>query len=364
MTSAASSLSPKFWLKPVFLATCLCACTTARDHETRHRAVVTMSSRFEWGVQHYEAGNYPKAVQAFEELRKEGASVPGYDLIDFYVGMSNYHLKRYPEAANELESFVRIGAQHEENQDARVTLLLVYEKLSRWKDIASLAAESDKLTLFQNNRALVKLVWARALREQGELMGAKAALDEALPFLDKVGSEEGGQPFFADPDQDLWGRFYFTSLLVRESNCALLVPKDVAPPPKPRKDKKPPGKSRPKLLYAPWLEARVDCQRKAITDASQELFPLDGPWTEPAVAALMQGSDAIGEQVRAFEKKEAGGLERNRALQKLARENLYRLLATIEEQMKDFKKRDLSDAPLESLRKQIDRLLVAISQPS
>jgi hypothetical protein len=361
MTYPASSLSPKSWLSLLIFTALLCGCVSARDYETRHRAVNTVSSRFEWGVQHFESGDYPKAIATFESLRKDGASVPGYDLIDYYVGMSHFHLREFDHCTTELEAFVRAGTKHEEEQDARVALLLTYEKLFRWKEIASLASESDGLTLFQNNRALVKLLWARALREQGELGGAKATLDETLPYLDKVG-DENGQPFYADPD--LWGRYHFTVLLVRESNCALLEPKNVAPPPKPRKDNKPSLKPKPKRLYRSWLEARIDCQRKAITEASEELFPLESGWTEPTVATLLQATGALADEVIRFEKEEASVLERSHALQKVARENFYRLLATIEEQIKIFKKRELSNTPLELLRKQVDRLLVAISRPS
>jgi hypothetical protein len=176
--------------------------------------------------------------------------------------------------------------------------------------------------------------------------------------------DDGGQQFFADPDQDLWGRFHFTQVLVQESDCALLHPKDVTPPGKPRKDKKAPLKVKAKRLYAPWLEARVDCQRKAISLAAESLFPLESSWTEMAVTALAQGNASLAEEVRGYLHDEAAVLDHERTLQKTARENFYRLLATVEEHMKDFKKRELSDAPLESLRKQLDRLIVAISQPS
>jgi len=104
--------------------------------------------------------------------------------------------------------------------------------------------------------------------------------------------------------------------------------------------------------------------RKAITAASEDLFPQDSTWSETAVASLMQGNSDFGDRIQSFLKDESGSLDRYRALQKTARENLYRLLATIEGQMKNFKDRALNEAPLEQLRKQIDRLLVAISTPS
>ncbi|MGZ3705796.1 MAG: tetratricopeptide repeat protein, partial [Bdellovibrionota bacterium] len=308
MTFPASSPSRKFFRSLALTAiVALTACAGTEDRESHHRPVSLSASKFEWAVQHYEAGEYSRAITSFEALRKDGASVPNYDLISFYLGMSHFRLGHSETAAQELEAYIRTGATGQESQDARIALLLTYEKLSRWKDMASLAMESDKLTLFQNNRALLKLVWARALREQGELMGAKTALEEALPYLDKVGSEDGAQAYFADPDQDLWGRYHFTSLLVAETECASLLPKELAvvPAAKAAKGKKQPApKKKPariaKRLYAPWLEARTDCLRKAITAASEDLFPQDSPWSEPAVASLMQGNGDFGDRIQAF----------------------------------------------------------------
>jgi tetratricopeptide (TPR) repeat protein len=352
---------PKFFLSFLLL---LQACSHVDDVETKRRRADDNSSRFEWAVQHYEAGNYEKAIKSFEALRKEIPNVREYDLIPFYLGMSHYRLKHPDRAAPELEAFVRASTARQENQDARITLLLSYEKLGRWRDAASLAMETDKLTLFQYNRALLKLVWARALREQGELLGAKAALEEAQPFLDKVGDDDGGPAFFSDPDQDLWGRFHYTSILVQETECARLVPNEIGgSPSRVAKDGKKIPKRPGKRLYAPWLEAVVDCHRKSVTKASDELFERESPWSEPALEAIAGGISDLGEKTLTYLKEETSRLERRRALQGDARENLYRLLATIEEKLKKFKNQELNSQPLESLRKQVDRLLVQVSSP-
>jgi hypothetical protein len=368
MTFPASLRSPIFSLSLAALCL-LAACSHGLDTEAKHRKPDPNSSRFEWAVQHYEAGDFEKAIKSFEALRKEGAEIPDFDLVPFYLGMSHYKLGHFETAAQELEGFVQGASKREESQDARITLLLTLEKLGRWKDTAALAMESDKLTLFQYNRALLKLIWARSLRELGEILGAKAELEEAQPFLDKATSDEAVQPFFADPDQDLWGRSHFTSILVTESECLKLEPRDLAHrEPAPEK----PGKKSaakklkavaPNRLYAPWLEAVTDCQRKASTEAADELFERESPWGPLAAAAISNSITIFGNRITGYLKEEASRLPRRRALQKDARENLYRLLALFEEKLKFFKNRELNEAPLEPLRKQVDRLLVEISSP-
>jgi len=335
---------------------------------TEHvRVKHNVSGQFEWAVQHYEAGEYKEAVKNFERLRKEGAEVPDYDLVSFYVGMSLYHLGRFDDAARELESFLRSNTTRQEGQDARLSLLLTYERLGRWKDIATLASETDKLTLFQNNRALLKLVWARALREQGEIKGAKAVLSDALPYLDKMGSSDrSANPFYADPDQDLWGRYHFTEVLVEEVECNKLGPKEIMGS---TKIKSADGatkikKMRMHRLYNPWLEGVTDCFRKAVTLASNEIFAFESPWSAPAEQSLSQGIDVFANKIQTFLKEESGVLNNHRALQKASSEHLYRLLGTLDERLKFFKDRGVNSVHLESLRKQLDRLLVSLSRPS
>jgi len=309
----------------------------------------SISSQFEWAVQSYEAGSYSEAIERFEKLRKEGAEVPEYDLILFYLGMSHHKTGENLKAAGELEAFLKAGQQRQESQDARISLLLCYERLSRWKDSASLAAETDKLTLFQYNRALLKLLWARALAEQGEIQGAKVVLEDAVAYLDKVGGDDKAIPFYANPDEDLWGRYHFSSVLMAARTCPSTQPKVI---------------NKKKTLYVPWLESVTDCLRTALTHASQELFVKDNAWSEKAGAELHSAVEAFGLKIQANVKKEEASLAGRQALQKSAAENLYRLLGTMDEHLKIFKNRGVGSPSLESLRKQLDRLLMAISSPS
>jgi tetratricopeptide (TPR) repeat protein len=365
MTFPAFSRSPRIFLSLLAFGCVLVSCATTDDTETKHHRPDRNSNRFEWAVQHYEAGDYSDAIHSFESLTQEGSSLPEYDLLSFYIGMSQFKLAHYPEASKELEAFLRSNAERQEIQQARIALLLSYEKLERWEAAASLAAETDKLTLFQDNRAILKLVWARALREQGELLGAKAELEEAQPFLDKVEGENGSQPFYADPDQDLWGRYHFTALLLQVSDCSRLTPKEIAKPApaSKKKSKKKIKPASPKRIYQPWLEGVTDCYRKAVTQASDEIFNIDTPWSTQARSVLASALSDLGSKIEMYLKDEAKALDRHRALEIAARENLYRLLNVIESKMKDFKNQNLSTESLETLRKIVDPLLAKISSP-
>ncbi len=307
-----------------------------------------ISNKFEWAIQYYEAGAYKEALKNFQKLRNKGTEVSGFDLIPFYVGMSEFHLGQFEGAAQELEAFLRENTQRQENQDARISLLLTYEKLARWQNVSSLAAETDKLTLFQNNRALLKLIWARALREQGEILGAKAVLHDSTPYLDKIGADDR-PPLYSEPDQDLWGRYHFISTLIEETECNKSSPME--------------AKAK-KKLYAPWLESVTDCFRNAIQSASSELFSRESPWSAMAGESLSRGIASFAKKVDASLQQEKSSLNHYRALQKNSREQFYRLLSTVDENLKIFKDRGVAPAPLEPLRKQIENLLVSISRPS
>lgn len=314
----------------------------------RKRASRSLSGQFEWAVQYYEAGSYQEAVKRLEALKKEGARVPEFHLIEFYLGMCHYRLGELPKAVAELKEFLRSGNQAAPSQEARITLLLAYEKLGLWKESASLSAETHKLTLFHYNRGLLHLLWARALTEQGEILGAKAALDESMAFLDKMGEGEPASTFFSHPDQDLWGRFHFTQVLLETKECGLTEPKEVL---------------KKKRLYEPWMDSVTDCLRSAISHASKELFAKESQWGETAENALVQAIESFANKIRGHLKREASVIERHRALNKTTRESYYRLLGTVDEHLKSFKNQGLNALALERMRKQIDRLLVGVSGP-
>jgi hypothetical protein len=356
-TSKASSPSRNYWPEALLLCSLLAlsSCSSSTEEVMvggkPRRVKVSVSSQFEWAVQSYEAGAYEEAVSRFEKLRKDGAEVPDYDLVAYYLGMSRYRLNEFEAAKAELESFLRAQPSRQESQEARLALLLSLEKLKLWKESTALAAETDKLTLFQYNRALLKLLWARALQEQGELQGAKAVLDDSAAYLDKEGKDEGRAiPYYSNPEQDLWGRYHFTAVLLKTRSCGRLPPKET-------------GKAKQRL-YGPWLESEIDCLRAAVDTASEELFVRESSWGNETEKDLSLAIDAFASKVLGFLSGEAKQLDRHRALQKAARENFYRLLGTLDDHLKNFKNRGINTSSLETLRKQVDRLLVAISRPS
>lgn len=306
--------------------------------------------QFEWAVQSYEAGEYLRAIQQFRVLEKAGSKLADYEMVPFYIGMSYFQLGRNKEAATHLERFLQLDGSRREAQDARLALLLIYERLREWSRLLGLAVETEGKTLFQNNRALTKLVWARALIETGELLGARTQLKDAAQYLDLSGGEDRNT--LTEAEKDVWGRYHFTSLLVLERECAAMDPKEVGD-----------GKKK-RLLYTNWLEALADCVKSSIVEASSELFLKDSAWSNLGFSALEREVDGMATKIRAHLKTEGKVISRRQALEKNVRQSLYRILSELDKQIKSFKDRELNSQYLESIRKKIDLLLVSLSSPS
>ena len=335
MTFPAFSLSPKFsldrllWI-PLFLL--FVSCSHWEEDDSRKTQTTGRASRFEWGVQYYESGEYSKAIKSFAALRQEGPSQPDFDLFPYYLGLSHFHLGQYQEAALELENFLRITQKKQDRQDALIALLLAYEQLNRWKDASTLSAETDKLTLYHNNRAMLNMVWARALSEQGELVGAKATLEESLPFLEQLSAENNERPLYSNPEEDLWGRYHFTSILLKGAECREIEPRTLEEAAKKSIGKK--GKAKaPRRLYRAWLESRTDCLLKMTSLAGDEVFPHESSWATSTEKAILGGISQFESRIKDFLRAEAPSLDRHRELEKETRENLYRLLNGIELQI-------------------------------
>jgi tetratricopeptide (TPR) repeat protein len=324
--------------------------TTAAESVTREKIRARgVSSQFEWAVQNYEAGNYDRAISQFRSLMARGSTVPSFELIPFYLGMSLFQKGDYHDAIPYLESFLKSATERREGQEARIALLSIFERLGRWESVLGMAAETDKLSLFQDHRAFLKLVWARALQEKGEARGARAVLKDASQYLDGYGAGKSRGPSL---DGDLWGRFHFTSLLVEISRCASTSPKEIGS-----------GNSR-RRLYEPWLDATVDCYRQAVDKLVQDLLRRESPWSEAAVLRLDGSLEALGQKLQGYLKQEVGRLERRRALEGLSRRQLYRLLGKLDESEKSLKNQTIIERPLSPLRKRIDLLLVSLSATS
>lgn len=351
------------WTKAALaaLAASACACTSVQKvmypatdgkpetvlEERRQEKLI--SSQFEWAVQNYEAGQYDKAIAEFKRLLTQGAEVPSFELVPFYLGMSYYRTKRDAEAAQYLESFLRKNGPISEQQEARLTLLLTYERQGAWDKLLALASETDKLNLFQENRALLRLLWARALVAKGELKGARAVLKESEPFLDVIESTDGY--LHPEPNADLVGRKSYTSVLLKTAECERRNPREVKQ-----------GK-RTKRLYANWLEDVGTCLREA-TSEGIELVRSESLWTQPALERLGASFEEFTAKIRSYQQKESGQLAEKNGLRIAARRQLYRLLGPIDDSLKNLQNQGLAVDSLNQLRKRTDALLVSLSASS
>ncbi|MGZ3693140.1 MAG: tetratricopeptide repeat protein [Bdellovibrionota bacterium] len=368
MTCPRFCSSPSIWIKPaaLFCTSFLissCSIFNAQPDSTpgvgkeqvksptRERSSNRVRiSQFEWAVQSFEAGDYAHAVKQFKQLEKEGAKVADFELVPYYLGMSYFNAGFNREAAAYLERFLQVGQNLRESQDARMALLLIYERLNEWPRALGLAAETEHSTLFQNNRALLKLIWARALIETNEVLGAKAQLKDATQYLDLTSGED--RTVLSESERDVWGRYHFTSLLVQERECQALNPQKAGS-----------GK-RAKTLYTNWLEGSIDCVRQAITEASNEIFIRESAWSVPSYSSLERSMDNLAAKIRQFLESENKVLSNKQALKKAAQAQLYRLITELDKNIKVFKIREVNSQYLESLRKRVDLLLVSISRPS
>lgn len=308
-----------------------------------------VSGQFEWAVQNYEAGAYDKAIAQFRRLEAHGPRVPAFELIPYYLGMSYFRKGRDNDGVPQLEAFLKKGGPVAEQREARIALLLAYERLQQWDRVAALAAESQRLNLFQQNRTLLLLVWARALSEKGELQGARSALKEGEQMLASVPDED--RKLISDPDADLWGRLHFTAALLQAEECRRTQPRDV---------KK--GKST-RRLYITWLESEAECLRRALSE-TLDLVRNESTWMAKGLGAVDTALVRYTEKIRGYLAQEQGYLEQKRTLERGARQELYRLLGALDETLKNFKDQGFITEPLAGIRKHLDTLIVSLSLPS
>ena len=171
-------------------------------------------------------------------------------------------------------------------------------------------------------------------------------LKDSLAYLDGKSNRLTGP----DPDKDLWGRFHYTSLLMQLNECNSTSPKEINK-----------GKKR---LYLPWLEGTVDCFRRSVGSLVAELLLPESTWAPASLALFESNLAAFGKKIKDAQRREGSHLAERRALESSAREQLYRLLNKIDEQDKVIKNQGVITTNLELIRKQVDLLLVSLSNPS
>ena len=164
-------------------------------------------------------------------------------------------------------------------------------------------------------------------------------------------------------EEDLWGRYHFTSILLKGAECREIEPRTLEEAAKKSIGKK--GKAKaPRRLYRAWLESRTDCLLKMTSLAGDEVFPHESSWATSTEKAILGGISQFESRIKDFLRAEAPSLDRHRELEKETRENLYRLLNGIELQIKKLKNQHLESQHLEAIRKQVDSLIVRISSSS
>ena len=307
--------------------------------------------RYEWAVQSYESGEYDLAIVEFQKLKNLGSTVPNFEKIPFYLGMSHFKKSNWAVAQPLLEEYVHQNLSDSNGQEARISLLYIYEKQKNWNTLATLAAETETVNLFQTNRIQQKLLWARALRAQHELQGARIALKEAFTQLQNIPASLS-DPYSEDLNEDLWGRYYFTELDIQVETCVSQEPRE-------KKQKK-----KLSRLYSQWMAGVTDCLRGVLRTANQELFPTESKWSENATVSLEEGIALFVGKIQQFQSSEKENIAQWQSIEKEARQQLYQVFNLVDADLKQFREQSLPTNSLLHLRKQLDLLIVSLSSPS
>lgn len=315
---------------------------TSAEEKTESKKRIR-SDQFAWALQNFEAGRYEKALPLFQRLKAQGPQLENFELIPYYLGMSHYRLGAMDAALKELDFFVQQRLDLHQVQEAKLTLLSIFETQKQWSKILGLAAEMNSLSLFQDSRAYLKLSWARALRENKEHRSALQMLKEAKDYLDP---SDISQLRSSQPDQDLWGKYHSTELLLSLDECGALQPKRVGN----------------EIRIETWLDYSADCFRKSLRLLAENLVSTDSPWIPFAEENFQAELNRFFSRFQEMEKNLP--LTRRRKLNPVMKSSLYRLYTEIESQSAKLKDRSLSLEPIERIRKRIDTLLSSLSQPS
>ncbi|RZA05579.1 MAG: hypothetical protein EOP11_12500 [Proteobacteria bacterium] len=310
----------------------------------------SLANEFQWAVQDYEAGKYVAATEKFQKLEAAGAENPEFDLVPFYLGMGYFQAGQDGPAKERLQTYLKGERSGENAQEARLALLTIYERTHAWDELLGLSAETDPQPLSQTNRAYLKLLWARALKEKREAKGARAVLAESLQYLRGDPSVSAKA---ATANQDLWGRYHYTDLLLRLDSCERSSPRTLAE-----------GKKGARRIYPAWLDSSVDCYRAALRFMESELLNRESAWAKPGAEDFSKAVDVFAQRIQGFYQDEKNQLNRRRALQSAARASVYRFLSALEESTRALKPGVAGPEAFANIRKRLDLLLVSISSPT
>ncbi len=346
---------PNFYKYIVFTAL-LAACSSTpltqeqlnakQQDKIRHR----YASKYEWAVQHFEVGEYEAALKGMKELDHDGAIVALYQNIPYYLGMSYFHLDDRANAIAQLERLLKANPDPLLEQDAELNLLYLYEKDKSWNKVNGLAAELDKKNLYQNNRILVKLIWANSLLDQNELLGGKEILASAESILNNQPPESAEQDLGKeDSNHDLWGRYHFTELKSALRSCAALQAKTQK-------------KALP--LYSGWLDATESCYLESMHLLIDKLGKSESSWLGSSAQLLYSALDTHCGKIRTLLSDNKLPLKLRHQLETKIRENFYGFLHLSEQSNLNFENQGLTREPLKQLQRQIDHLIYSLALPS
>ncbi|NUM88702.1 MAG: hypothetical protein HUU37_05825 [Bdellovibrionales bacterium] len=354
-------MSWRSFSKVVVLAASLSGCTSIGDmffarseeqdpsqkaRQREERLSESINSKFEWAIQNYEAGRYEDAIRGFRSVQRDPARVERFELIHWYLGMSHFHLGKLDDALTHLRQYLQANpVPGQESQEARVTLLRIHESRSDWPAIATLAAETDRLSLYQQNRALVKLLWAEALYQQKEYAGARSAASDAETILASLPQTEGDH---FDPRGALWSRHRWLQLVLDGHSCSDLTV----------------ARTGKKIHLEQWVDGYGECLERSVKRYVAEISQLPARWAEKTNAHMVRSFEVYRQRLEEELRALRPPLARQRALEGSARRAFHRILDQLNQGLKNFENQPDARESVERLLKSTEGLLHRFSLPN
>ncbi|MCO5143066.1 MAG: hypothetical protein M9962_08255 [Oligoflexia bacterium] len=323
---------------------------TTKDYSrTKEKAYQkSLSTQFEWAIQYYESGDYERAIQQLNKLEPRGSQLKNYQEIFFYQGMTYFYLNNYPASEASLLNYLKQVNSGTHSIEAKLTLLKVYESTKQWDKILGQVAELRKTQLYHDNKALLLLIWTRSLLETNEINGAKQLLSESEQTVQQFPPKSNTYAAIGK-NQDLWGRFYFTKLMLNKKLCNQ--------EPKRTNDKT------KAWLFDNWLEGESECLKNGLNILTQ-IYELDSQWQNESTEMWKSSLEAFFLKISNYRLKNKLGLNERRKLTTAARKSLYLLSSECDKIAKTIEFQNVNSQPLKQIQKRIETLLLSLSSPT
>lgn len=308
------------------------------------------SSKYEWAVQSFEAGQYETALEKFSALELDGANVASFELIPFYIGMSHFQLSHLDGAISYLKKFLAGNGKRSEADDARIALLLAYEKKGAWSEITAVAGEMQESFTNAEDRILLRLVWAEALVRQGEYPGARQILRDAETGMGNIPFTGLDADLTASAGEDLQGRFAWLKTKSELAECSDRYPMNPDAPAKKGAKKKEKG---PNLAHR--LEGKSECLEKALARSLENYAFFTPAWSGQIADTLRQGLESFVAEAT----QPAPG--RIAIVKPILQRAFYRIAAQLQNRLGTAEMPQTTRKPLEDLGKSVESLLQRVS---